>query len=71
MAKIKISLSDYANKYNPERNRRGHKMSEGYLYRLIRQDAAGKATRSLWFKYVMEGEKDRIYIVVENAVLQK
>jgi hypothetical protein len=63
MKKRKISLAEYAAKYNPQRTRRNHKMSESYLYRLIRQDIKGTGTRSLWFKYVLEGEKDRIWII--------
>lgn len=61
----KISLREYADKHNPELNRRGHKMSESYLYRLIRQDQEGTLKRSLWFKYTLDGPKDRIYIVLE------
>lgn len=65
MAKInKISLAEYAEKHNPELNRRGHKMSESYLYRLIREDIKKTNTRKLWFNYVLEGGKDRIYIVL-------
>jgi hypothetical protein len=63
--KIKVSLPDYANNFNPVLNRRGTKMSWGYLYRLIRQDIKGKLTKPLWFKYVLEGEKDRIFVIVE------
>lgn len=37
-------------------------MSYGYLYRLIREDIKGINTRDLWFKYSLEGEKDRIWI---------
>lgn len=59
----KISLLEYAEKYNPKLNRRQQKMSYGYLYRLIRQDIQGKATRELWFKYELEGAKDRIWIL--------
>lgn len=60
----KITLREYAAKHNPVKTRRGKKMSWGYLYRLIRQTEEGKATRELWFEYVMEGEKDRIYILI-------
>jgi hypothetical protein len=59
----KISLLEYATKHNPRLNRRGHKMSESYLYRLIRKDIKGEKP-DLWFKYVLEGEKDRIYILL-------
>lgn len=64
--KTKVSLADYAAKYNPQLNRRHQRMSEGYLYRLIREHEKGKATRSLWFDYVMEGDKDRIYILINQ-----
>lgn len=65
MAEVnKISLAEYAKKHNPELNRRGHKMSESYLYRLIREDIKKTNTRKLWFNYVLEGDKDRIYILL-------
>lgn len=60
--KRKISLAEYAANHNPELNRRGHKMSESYLYRLIREDIAKSSKRKLWFKYILEGDKDRIFI---------
>lgn len=62
----KISLREYANKYNDVLTRRNKKMSESYLYRLIRQAENGELTRSLWFEYEMEGDKDRIYIILNN-----
>lgn len=46
-------------------SRRGHKVSAGYLYRLIRQHEAGERDE-LPFSYVMIGEKKRIYIVTEK-----
>ncbi len=58
----KISVEEYANKHNPVLSRRGHKMTSSYIYRLIRQDIAGTGKRSLWFKYILEGDKDRIFI---------
>ena len=61
----KVSLKEYAIKHNPVLNRRGKPMSFGYLYRLIREDIKGINSRNLWFKYILEGEKDRIYIVLE------
>lgn len=61
----KVSLSEYAAKHNPVLTRRGKRMSESYLYRLIRQDVKGECNRKLWFTYVLEGEKDRIYIVLK------
>ena len=60
----KITLKEYAEKHNPKLNRRGHKMSASYLYRLIRQDIKGVNSRDLWFKYVLEGDKDRIFIYI-------
>lgn len=60
----KITLRDYALNHNPKFTRRGKKMSESYLYRLIRQAEKDILTRDLWFNYVMEGEKDRIYIIL-------
>lgn len=56
-----ISLLDFV-EINEVKNRRGHKMSFGYLYRLIRQHKTGTITRPLWFEYVFVGEKDRILI---------
>jgi len=58
----KVSLREYAGKYNPILNRRGKPMSEGYLYRLIREDIRGINSRELWFKYELTGAKDRILI---------
>lgn len=66
-----ISLREYATSYNTVLNRRGKPMGEGYLYRLIRQNAGlekteknKKKTRELWFKYKFTGDKDRIKILV-------
>jgi len=63
--KNKISLSEYADKYNPVKNRRGHKMSESYLYRLIREDIKDNNSRPLWFNYILEGEKERIFVLID------
>lgn len=63
---MKVSLKEYAEKYNSVRNRRGHLMSESYLYRLIREDIKGEITRELWFKYELEGPQERIWILVDN-----
>jgi hypothetical protein len=62
----KVSVLEYAEKHNPVRNNRGHKMSAQYLYRLIQHDIKGVryGSRELWFKYVLEGNKDRIYIII-------
>jgi hypothetical protein len=58
----KVSLREYAMKHNPVLNRRGKPMSEGYLYRLIREDIRGINGRELWFRYELTGDKDRILI---------
>jgi len=63
--KNKVSLADYAAKHNPIKTRRGKRMTESYLYRLIREDIAGTNTRELWFEYILEGEKDRIWIILK------
>lgn len=63
---MKISVEEYAAKYNPVLTRRNKKMSASYIYRLIRQDIKDELTRSLWFKYELTGEKDRIYIVLNS-----
>jgi hypothetical protein len=65
----KVSLKEYAEKHNPQLTRRGKKMTEGYIYRLIRQDLGRDKkyttpTRELWFQYVLEGPKERIYILL-------
>lgn len=60
----KISLRDYADNHNTVLNRRKQKMSFGYLYRLVRDDIAGTNKRQLWFDYVLEGAKDRIWIIL-------
>lgn len=62
----KVSLKEYAEKHNPQLTRRNKPMSESYLYRLIRQTETGDATRDLWFDYIMEGPKDRIFIILKN-----
>ena len=59
-----ISLKEYAEKVNPRLNRRGHPMSESYLYRLIRQDREGRLHFPLWFEYELVGEKEKVRIVV-------
>ena len=66
MTKVKeISVKEFAEHHNPILNRRGKKMSEGYLYRLIREDVKGNGGRELWFDYILTGEKDRILIVLK------
>jgi hypothetical protein len=64
----KISLREYAAKHNPRKNRRGHPMSESYLYRLIREDMKGDRIgkkEPIWFNYIFEGDKDHILIVLD------
>ena len=61
----KLSVKEWVEKHNDVLTRRGKKMSVSYIYRLIRNDARGNKQRPLWFKYIMEGEKDNIYIVKE------
>jgi len=66
----KVSLKEYADKYNTITTRRGKKMSETYLYRLIRRDLGRIKetepvdTRPLWFKYELDGPKERIWIIL-------
>ncbi len=60
----KITLRDYALNHNKVLNRRHQPMSESYLYRLIREDIAGKCKRELWFEYLLEGPKQRIFILI-------
>ena len=59
-----VSLAAFADQHNEVLTRRKHKMSQGYLYRLIRQDISGESTRKLWFKYVLKGDKEHIFIKV-------
>jgi len=70
----KVSLKEYADKHNDRLTRRGGPMTESYLYRLIRQhegrekdpklSAPTKGLRKLWFKYELEGPKERIWIIL-------
>jgi len=60
----KVSIQEYADKHNKVLTRRGHKMSWSYLYRLIREDIKGNCSRSLWFNYELEGEKQRVWIIL-------
>lgn len=65
----KISLLEYAKHHNPVLTRRGHKMTFSYLYRLIRENEAGRnkdgnKPRELWFEYEYEGDKDHIMIKI-------
>jgi hypothetical protein len=66
----KVSLKEYAEKYNTKLTRRGKPMSESYLYRLIRRDLGRIKdtkpvdTRELWFRYELEGDKERIWVLI-------
>ena len=57
----KISVEEFA---ATQRNRRGQPMSASYIYRLIRQDIKEVRIKPLWFTYELEGNKDRIWIVL-------
>ena len=61
---MEVSIKDYADNYNPIMNRRGFKMSESYIYRLIRQDDKGLNNKKLWFKYIFKGDKNAIKIII-------
>lgn len=63
---VKVSVKEFIEEYNPMLTRRGKKMSYSYIYRMIRQHMNGENKRPLWFEYVMEGEKDNIYILVKK-----
>jgi len=66
----KVSLKEYAEKHNTKLTRRGKPMSESYLYRLIRRDLGRIKdtepvdTRELWFRYELEGDKERIWVLI-------
>jgi hypothetical protein len=60
-----VSLKEFAEVHNKVINRRGYRMSEGYLYRLIRDDVKGKGNRVLWFEYTLGG-KGAVGVIVEN-----
>lgn len=60
----KVSLREYADKHNPRLNRRGKKMSWGYLYRLIRLAEKKENKEPLWFDYELEGEQARVWIKI-------
>jgi hypothetical protein len=60
----KVTVSEFVNKHNRKLTRRGKKMSESYIYRLIRHDIKGLPHPDLWFSYVLEGEKDHIYVII-------
>jgi len=57
----KMSLAEFVKK-GIIMNRRGKPASHSYLYRLIREHHAGKRS-TIPFQYIMEGEKDRIFII--------
>lgn len=58
----KISVEEFA-KLGIIQSRRHKPVTPSYLYRLIREHHAGNRS-SVPFKYVMEGDKDRIYICI-------
>jgi len=58
----KISVEEFAKK-GTIKSRRNKPVTPSYLYRLIRQHHAGER-ESIPFQYVMEGDKDRIFIVL-------
>lgn len=60
----KVSVSEYVNVHNPRLTRRGKKMSESYIYRLIRNNQKGLPHPTLWFEYTLEGEKDHVFIII-------
>lgn len=57
----KISVEDFA-KLGKVKSRRHKPVTPSYLYRLIRKHHAGELS-SVPFEYVMEGDKDRIWII--------
>lgn len=59
----KVSVEDFVKSGNFT-NRRGKPVSASYIYRLIRQHNKGERT-DCPVKYILEGEKDRIFIVVD------
>lgn len=61
---MEITLNEFAKTYNKQLTRRGCKMSESYIYRLIRENESKTNTRLLWFKYRFEGDKKHIKIIV-------
>jgi hypothetical protein len=59
----KISVEQFAAS-NKLINRRGKPVSPSYIYRLIREHSKG-LRNDVPFNYIMEGNKDRIYIVTK------
>lgn len=55
----KITVEQFA---ATQLNRRNQPMSASYIYRLIREDIKEIRVKHLWFKYILEGDKDRIWI---------
>lgn len=63
MAKeTKITVEAFA-KMGKVKSRRNKPVTLSYLYRLIRQHHAGDKA-DIPFNYIMEGDKDRIWIVL-------
>lgn len=61
--KKKISVEEFA-AMGVVKSRRNKPVTPSYLYRLIRQKEA-KERDSIPFKYTMEGDKDRIFIILD------
>lgn len=60
--KEKITVDAFA-KMGVIKSRRNKPVTLSYLYRLIRKHSKGEIS-TVPFEYVMEGEKDRIWIVL-------
>lgn len=60
----KISVEQYAAS-GAIKNRRGHNYSPSYIYRLIKKHLNNDLKKPLPFAYEMEGEKERIWIVID------
>ena len=58
----KISVEEFA-LMGVIKSRRNKPVTSSYLYRLIRQHSKGERS-ALPFNYTMEGDKDRIYILL-------
>lgn len=62
--KTKISVEDFASR-GIIQSRRNKPVSPSYLYRLIREHHKGLRDK-IPFDYIMEGDKDRIFIVLSG-----
>lgn len=61
-AQKKVSVEDFV-QGGSFTNRRGKPVSASYIYRLIRQHHKGEREKCP-VKYIMEGDKDRIFILL-------